>query len=80
MVSSRAAFSSSPKIYFHWSGTDKDYVLYLAKLPFKYDKSSFGDIDENLILDHAKQITRMLPGGMNVLGIAVAHLEGMRFQ
>ncbi|VEN35862.1 unnamed protein product, partial [Callosobruchus maculatus] len=62
------------------SGTDKDYVLYLAKLPFKYDKSSFGDIDENLILDHAKQITRMLPGGMNVLGIAVAHLEGMRFQ
>ncbi|VEN37985.1 unnamed protein product [Callosobruchus maculatus] len=59
------------------SGTDKDYVLYLAKLPFKYDKSSFGDIDENLILDHAKQITRMLPGGMNVLGIAVAHLEDL---
>nr|CAH7739736.1 unnamed protein product [Callosobruchus chinensis] len=63
------------------SGADKDYVFYLAKLPFECgDKSSFGDIDENLILDHAKQIARMLPGGMHVFGIALAHLEGMRQQ
>nr|CAH7739732.1 unnamed protein product [Callosobruchus chinensis] len=60
------------------SGADKDYVFYLAKLPFECgDKSSFGDIDENLILDHAKQIARMLPGGMHVFGIALAHLEDL---
>nr|CAI5864308.1 unnamed protein product [Callosobruchus analis] len=59
------------------SGTDKDYVFYLAKSPLKCNASNFGDIDENLILDHARQVTRILPGGMDILGIAVAHLEDL---
>ncbi|CAH2011792.1 unnamed protein product [Acanthoscelides obtectus] len=57
-------------------GADRDYVFYLARSPAKRDKrSSFDDIEEDLVLDHAKQISRMLPGGMNILGIVVSHPE-----
>ncbi|CAH1118005.1 unnamed protein product [Phaedon cochleariae] len=64
------------------SCTGKDYVMHFAKTPpfhTENDKNlnepeklkSLDQINENWMSDHARQTTRMLPGGMHVLGVFV---------
>ncbi|KAK2143606.1 hypothetical protein LSH36_826g00020 [Paralvinella palmiformis] len=57
----------------------RDYILHLATTPkmehddpdgFKVTKEETLDtVDESWIVTHAKQVTRMLPGGLDILGI-----------
>jgi hypothetical protein len=59
----------------------KDYVIHFAKTPPVHSQDakdgpspghrikSINDIDEDWVADHARQATRMLPGGMHVLGV-----------
>nr|XP_023014162.1 protein odr-4 homolog [Leptinotarsa decemlineata] len=63
------------------SCSGKDYIIHFAKTPpfqSEEDKKlgkpvqnmkSLDDMNPNWIADHAKQTTRMLPGGMSVLGV-----------
>ncbi|XP_014210147.1 protein odr-4 homolog [Copidosoma floridanum] len=37
----------------------------------KSEIKSISDVDVNLVADHAKHVTRMLPGGMQILGIFI---------
>ncbi|KAJ8944509.1 hypothetical protein NQ318_011767 [Aromia moschata] len=65
----------------------KDYVIHLAKTPpFQTDEDkaagcspkqpgSISEFNESWIADHARQATRMLPGGMYVLGVFVISPE-----
>ncbi|XP_028127754.1 protein odr-4 homolog [Diabrotica virgifera virgifera] len=62
---------------------DKDYVVHFAKTPpFQTDEDkkagksaptpkSLEDFNPSWVADHAKQATRMLPGGLYVLGIFI---------
>ncbi|KAH6948093.1 hypothetical protein HPB50_022818 [Hyalomma asiaticum] len=66
------------------STQQRDIVVHIANTPKKDDEESQeegdvklphksvggqGDIEEAWICQHAKQVTRMLPGGMDVLGL-----------
>lgn len=62
----------------------RDYILHFAKTPpcqtdVKENEHqpvrNITDIVEMLVADHAKHATRMLPGGVHVLGIFVASQE-----
>ncbi|KAJ8967890.1 hypothetical protein NQ314_002595 [Rhamnusium bicolor] len=67
----------------------KDYVIHFAKTPpFQTEDlkkegqpprelKSVSEINENWIADHARHATRMLPGGMYVLGIFVTSPEDL---
>ncbi|KAL0271848.1 UNVERIFIED_CONTAM: hypothetical protein PYX00_008814 [Menopon gallinae] len=62
----------------------KDYVIHLARTPEERDKliesptsiqaltfKTVKDIHESVIADHAKHVTRMLPGGFCILGVFI---------
>ncbi|XP_044267144.1 protein odr-4 homolog [Tribolium madens] len=62
------------------SVSGKDYVIHFAKTPPVHPHESkdnpprlksINDVNEEWVADHARQATRMLPGGMHVLGVFV---------
>uniref|UniRef100_A0A6B0VBJ4 Putative olfactory receptor 4-like protein n=1 Tax=Ixodes ricinus TaxID=34613 RepID=A0A6B0VBJ4_IXORI len=77
------------------STQQRDIVVHVASTPKKDDeesqeegdvksKAAPGDVEEGWICQHAKQVTRMLPGGIDVLGLfavgppdalAAAHIQ-----
>lgn len=69
--------------------SDKDYIIHFAKTPpieagdgseenqSVKELKSLSEINENLIADHARQVTRMLPGGTYVLGVFVIAPEDL---
>lgn len=70
-------------VFLFQSFSGKDCIIHFAKTPpleAGYDSEQkqnvkelkdVSEINENLIADHARQVTRMLPGGTYVLGVFV---------
>ncbi|RZC42657.1 odr-4 -like protein [Asbolus verrucosus] len=67
----------------------KDYVIHFAKTPPFHPHegkesttpvlrlTNINDVNEEWVADHARQATRMLPGGMHVLGIFIVSPEDL---
>lgn len=56
------------------SSPQRDYAVLATKTPQKGTESSSGtldDVDIEWVTEHAKQVSRMLPGGMSVLGVFI---------
>ncbi|XP_048117028.1 protein odr-4 homolog [Alosa alosa] len=54
------------------SSPQRDYVVLPTKTPQRGTESSSGaldDVDIEWVTEHAKQVSRMLPGGLSVLGV-----------
>lgn len=51
------------------SSPQRDYVVMASRTPLKDD--STGDFDRDWVTEHARQVSRMLPGGLSVLGVFI---------
>lgn len=54
------------------SSPQRDFVVLSTKTPQRGTESSSGsleDVDTEWVTEHAKQVSRMLPGGLSVLGV-----------
>lgn len=76
-------------VFYFQTFSDKDYIIHFAKTPpleagdgpeenhSVKELKKLSEINENLIADHARQVTRMLPGGTYVLGVFVIAPEDL---
>lgn len=75
---SAAAGSCVTGLLIGQSSAQKDFVVLAVKTPHRESEGSPGgrrvsspldDIDEEWVAEHARQVSRMLPGGVSVLGL-----------
>ncbi|XP_062394117.1 protein odr-4 homolog [Sardina pilchardus] len=70
LESGSAAFTTG--LLIGQSSLQRDYVVLSTKTPQRGTESSSGtldDVDIEWVTEHAKQVSRMLPGGLSVLGV-----------
>ncbi|XP_028987012.1 protein odr-4 homolog isoform X2 [Betta splendens] len=54
------------------SSSQRDFVIMATCTPQRHDSSASGNsLDKEWITEHARQVSRMLPGGISVLGVFV---------
>ncbi|XP_074545680.1 protein odr-4 homolog [Halichoeres trimaculatus] len=55
------------------SSVQKNYVLMAARTPPREDSSaaSRNSVDKEWVTEHARQVSRMLPGGLSVIGVFI---------
>lgn len=52
------------------SSAQRDFIVMVSRTPLKED-SSGDSFDRDWVTEHARQVSRMLPGGLSVLGIFI---------
>ncbi|XP_042354388.1 protein odr-4 homolog [Plectropomus leopardus] len=55
------------------SSTQRDFVVMATRTPLREDSNAAGgnSLDKEWVTEHARQVSRMLPGGLSVLGVFI---------
>lgn len=53
------------------SSAQRDFVVMAVRTPQNEESTAGNSVDKELVSEHARQVSRMLPGGLSVLGVFI---------